>query len=87
MIVEVPATVDKNGVHGVTLGMLPKGFAGLLNNQVAVNDLAVEAALTGSRTIALQALLVDPVVDNVRAAENTLDTILEYQAAYLDYLH
>jgi alpha-galactosidase len=86
MIVEVPATVDKNGVHGVTLGMLPKGFAGLLNNQVAVNDLAVEAALTGSRTIALQALLVDPVVDNVSAAENTLDTILEYQAAYLDYL-
>jgi alpha-galactosidase len=87
MIVEVPATVDKNGVHGVTLGMLPKGFAGLLNNQVAVNDLSVEAALTGSRTIALQALLVDPVVDNVSAAENTLDTILEYQTAYLDYLH
>jgi alpha-galactosidase len=86
MIVEVPATVDKNGVYGVKLGMLPKGFAGLLNNQVAVNDLTVEAVLTGSREIALQALLVDPVVDSVEAAEKTLGTILEYQEPYLGYI-
>ncbi len=86
MIVEVPATVDKDGVHGVKLGMLPKGFVGLLNNQVAVNDLTVEAVLTGSREIALQALLVDPVVDNVEAAEKTLDTILELQEPYLGYI-
>lgn len=86
MIVEVPATVDKNGVHGVKLGMLPKGFAGLLNNQVTVNDLTVEAVLTGSREMALQALLVDPIVDNVEAAEKTLDTILELQEPYLGYI-
>jgi alpha-galactosidase len=86
MIVEVPATVDNEGVHGVKLGMLPKGFAGLLNNQVAVTDLTVEAALTGSRELALQALLVDPVVDNVEAAEKTLNTILEFQKAYLGYI-
>jgi alpha-galactosidase len=86
MIVEVPATVDKDGVHGVKLGMLPKGFAGLLNNQVAVNDLTVEAVLTGSREFALQALLVDPVVDNVEAAEKTLDAILEFQEPYLGYI-
>ena len=86
MIVEVPATVDKNGVHGVKLGMLPKGFAGLLNNQVTVNDLTVEAVLTGSREMALQALLVNPIVDNVEAAEKTLDTILELQEPYLGYI-
>ena len=66
--------------------MLPKGFAGLLNNQVAVNDWTVEAVLTGSREIALQALLVDPVVDNIEAAEKTLDTILEFQESYLGYM-
>jgi len=85
-VVEVPGVVDKNGVHGVKLGTLPKGFAGLLLNQVAVNDLTVEACLTGSREIALQALLVDPVVDSVGAAEKTLDAMLEYQKPYLDYL-
>jgi len=86
LVVEVPAIVNKDGVHGVKLGALPKGFAGLLYNQVAVHDLTVEAVLTGSREIALQALLVDPVVDSVRAAEQTLDTILELQKRYLGYI-
>lgn len=86
LVVEVPAIVDKGGVHGVKLGALPKGIAGLLNNQVATMDLTAEAVLTGSREIALQALLVDPVVDSIRAAERTLDTMLELQKPYLSYL-
>lgn len=86
LVVEVPATVDKKGIHGVKLGLLPKGIAGLLNNQVAVHDLCIEAALTGSKELALQALLVDPVVDSVRGAEQTLDTILELQKEYLGYI-
>jgi alpha-galactosidase len=85
-VVEVPATVDTKGVHGMALGRLPRGFAGLLNNQVAVDDLTVEAVLEGSRALALQALLVDPVVDNAAAAERTLDTILSLQADFLSYI-
>ncbi len=86
LVVEVPATIDKDGVNGVKLGALPKGIAGLLRNQVAVLDLTVETALTGSRDIALQALLVDPVVNSVRSAEQTLDIILERQKEYLGYI-
>jgi alpha-galactosidase len=86
LVIEVPAKIDKNGVHGVKLGMLPKGIVGLLNNQVAVQDLTVEAVLTGSRNIALQALLVDPVVDSLRGAEQMLDMILELQKEYLEYI-
>lgn len=86
IVVEVPGRVDRSGVHGVPLGALPRGFAGLLANQVAVNDLTVEAVLNGSRELALQALLVDPVVDDAVAAERTLDTILAAQADYLGYL-
>jgi len=73
-------------VHGVKVGSVPKGFAGLLNNQVAVNDLGVEAALQGSRELALQALLVDPVVDDAAAAERALDAVLAYQKDYLGYI-
>jgi len=86
LVVEVPAIVDRNGVHGVPLGPLPKGIAGLLANQVAVHDLTAEAVLTGSRQVALQALLVDPVVDSLSAAEQTLDTILRLQKPYLGYI-
>jgi alpha-galactosidase len=86
VIVEVPAVVDKDGVHGVKLGSIPKGFAGLLRNRIAFQDLTVEAVLTGSREYAMQALLVDPVVNSLRAAEKTLDTILSYQKQYLGYI-
>ncbi|MBS3967424.1 MAG: hypothetical protein KGZ60_09250 [Truepera sp.] len=86
LVVEVPAMVDRHGVHGVRLGSLPKGIAGLLANQVAVHDLTAEAVLTASREVALQALLVDPVVHSVRAAEQTLDTMLDLQQQHLGYL-
>ena len=66
IVVEVPATVDKDGVHGIPLGELPRGFAGLLMNQVAVHDLTAEAVIHKSKALALQALLVDPVVNQYR---------------------
>lgn len=86
MIVEVPGTIDRGGVHGTPLGELPRAFAGLLLNQVAVHDLTAEAVLTGSKAVVLQALLVDPVVHSLRSAEQTLDTILDLQHPYLDYI-
>ncbi|MGI5916416.1 MAG: alpha-glucosidase [Anaerolineae bacterium] len=86
LVVEVPAVVDGKGVHGVPLGTLPRGFAGLLCNQASVLDLTAETVLTGSKQVALQALLADPVVDSVRAAEGILDTMLDLQRPYLGYI-
>jgi alpha-galactosidase len=86
IVVEVPGTVGKDGVKGVALGALPPGFAGLLQNQVAVHELTAQAVLGRSRELALQALLVDPVVDSLRAAERTLSTMIELQPQYLGYL-
>ena len=86
LVVEVPAVVDARGVHGVPVGALPKGIAGLLIHQAGVLDLTAEAILQGSRELALQALLVDPVVHSVRAAEQCLDTILREQRQYLGYI-
>lgn len=84
--VEVPATVDKNGLHGVKLGKLPAGFAGLLLNQAAVHDLTAEAVIHKSKAAALQALLVDPVVNQYRHVEEMLDTMISYQEKWLGYL-
>ncbi len=86
IVVEVPAIISKKGVHGVKLGKFPKGIVGLFNNQVAAHDLTVEAALTGSRELVLQALLVDPQVDSLSGAEQMLDTILDLQKQYLGYI-
>jgi alpha-galactosidase len=86
LVVEVPATVDKNGIHGIAMGQLPKGFLGLLRNQVAVHDLTAEAILHKSRELALQALLVDPIVTRYQGMGEMLDTIIDYQRKWLGYL-
>jgi alpha-galactosidase len=86
LVVEVPATVDKNGVHGIPMGELPHAFAGLLYNQVAVHDMTAEAILNKSKKAVLQALLVDPIVDRCTGMEELVDTMIELQSDYLGYL-
>jgi alpha-galactosidase/6-phospho-beta-glucosidase family protein len=42
-------------------------------------ELTVEAAVTGDRHLVLQAMLLDPVVDSVSAAERVLDEMMQAQ--------
>lgn len=82
-VVEVPAVAGADGLRGVAVGRLPAGITSLLSAQVHVQDLVVEAAVHGSRDLALQALLADPVVHSAAAAEQTLDELLAVHAPYL----
>ena len=86
LVVEVPGIVGAYGVRGVHLPDYPRGFLGLLQNQVAVHDMTAEAILTGSRAAVVQALLVDPVVDVYAPVRDLVDTMLEAQADYLGYI-
>jgi len=87
MSIEVPAQVSRSGLRGREIGsILPPGFAGLLYNQVAIHRLTAETILTGSREIALQALLTDQAVNKVQAAEKMLDHMLTLQNRYLGYI-
>lgn len=86
IVVEVPATVDARGIHGLPMGTLPRGFAGLLSNQVAVHDMTAEAVIHKSKAYALQALLVDPIVNNYQGIEEMLNTMIQYQERWLGYL-
>ncbi len=83
--VEVPAVIDAKGIHGIKLD-IPKGFKGLLTNQIGIHDMTAEAVLGKSRKLALQALLVDPVVDTSAGLKDMLDFIIEMQSPLLDYL-
>ena len=83
-IVECPARINADGIHGIELGEYPRGLASLLRNQVSVQDLAAEAAIKQSKDLTLKALLADPLVQGVSQAENILTEMLEVQADYLD---
>ena len=86
-IVEVPATVNKDGVHGINLDkVMPLGFSSLLNNRVGVLRLCAEAVIQESKELALQALLVDTTNNSILQTEKLLDTIINLQSEYLSYL-
>ena len=70
-IVEVPCLVDKNGVQPTRLGKLPPQLAALIQTNVNVQSLAVEAAITGKREHIYHAAMLDPHT----AAELDLDQI------------
>ena len=81
--VEVPIMADMTGVHPVSLGPLPDPVAKLLSVQVSVQQLAVEAAVHASKELALQALLIDPVVNSANAAVQLLDELWDVNLPYI----
>jgi alpha-galactosidase len=81
--VEVPVMADAAGIHPISLGPLPDPIAKLLNTQVSVQQLAVEAAVHASKEIALQAMLIDPVVNSASAAVKLLDELWEVNRPYI----
>jgi len=84
--IEVPATVDKDGVHPEYIGSLPEGFAAHIRLQHSIQKLLVQAFAEKSRKLLLQALLLDPVVDSAVKAEKYLDYMLNIQMEYLPEL-
>jgi alpha-galactosidase len=81
--VEAPGHVDKNGPRLDKIGALPRGIANLLQHEVAIQDLVVEAAITGDYNTAVQALSVDATVPSPCVARNLLNEMLELQKDYL----
>jgi alpha-galactosidase len=82
-IVETPGVVDGAGVHGVAVGALPQGIAELLRRETTVAQLAVDAAVTGDRQLALQCLLLDPVITDLDVAQQILEDYLDAYRAQL----
>ncbi len=81
--VETPVLVDGAGLHPVPVGELPEGIAELCRREITVSQLCVDAAVKGDYQLALQALLLDPVVRDLDTARCILD---DYLAAYRPYL-
>ena len=64
-------------------GPLPDACAKLLLQQASVQQIAVEAAVRGSKELAMQALLLDPVINSTQAAKAILDELWEINAPFI----
>jgi alpha-galactosidase len=82
-VVETMGIVGPSGAYGVSVGALPLGVLNTIQPHVLNQELIVDAALSGDRQLALEALLNDPLVHDFRTAPRMLDELLKAQAAYL----
>lgn len=85
MAVEVPVVLNRDGYKGVCIGEMPKALAALSNLHGTVQDLTVEAAMTGSYQLALQALSLDPMCYtlNLQERRELLSKLIKNSIDYL----
>lgn len=82
-IVEVPAIINSYGIQGVAMGALPEAIAELCRREVALTSRVVEASVSGNRTHALQAMLLDPNINDIDTARAILNDFITEQAEWL----
>jgi alpha-galactosidase len=82
-VVELPALVSGRGVQPVHLGPLPDAIAELCRREAALVEMVVDTAVTGDRNLALQTLLMDPMINDIGRARAILE---DYLATFADQL-
>ncbi|MBN1285609.1 MAG: alpha-galactosidase [Anaerolineae bacterium] len=84
--VEVPVFVDKAGFHAVPVGALPPQCVALNHVSVMVEEMAVEAALTGDPELVYLACAYDPLSAAVLSLAEIKQMVNEMLAQNRDYL-
>ena len=84
--VEVPCLVDANGVQPTKIGKLPVELTALMQTNINVQALTVEALLTGRRDHVYHAALLDPHTAAELAPDQICELVDELLAAHGDWL-
>jgi alpha-galactosidase len=88
--VEVPCLVDKNGIQPVRIGALPPQLAALMQTNINVQALTVEAALTRKREHIYHATMLDPHTAaelDLEQIWNLVDDLIEAHGEWLPEYH
>ncbi|MNI50311.1 putative 6-phospho-beta-glucosidase [compost metagenome] len=81
--IEVNCVVTAQGPVALPLQRVPEQIKGLIHAVKTYESLTIEAAISGDRGIALQALVHHPLVPSVAVAKLLLEEMLEANKAYL----
>ena len=82
-IVELPAKINSNGFASHKGYELPKGILSLLQREVMTSQLCIDSIVHADRQLAIQSLLLDPVVDDLDTASAMFDEILRSNRQFL----
>lgn len=81
-MVEIPCLVGKNGFEKLSIGKIPRFQKGLLEQQVAVEKLTVDAWMEGSYLKLWQAITMSKTVPSADVAKKILDDLIEANKEY-----
>lgn len=81
-MVEIPCIVGSNGYEKICQGSIPQFQKGLMEQQVSVEKLTVEAWIEGSYQKLWQALTLSKTVPSARVAKLILDDLIEANKGY-----
>jgi alpha-galactosidase len=84
--VEIPVWASRQGLQPLRVGALPPQCAVLTNLSAQVEEMAVEAALTGNRRLVYQAIANDPLtaaVLSLAEIQTMVDELFERNCDYL----
>jgi len=84
--VEVPVYVDRSGFRPVYVGALPPQCVALTHLNVTIEEMAVEAALTGNSRLVFQAIAHDPLTAAVLSLAEIKEMVNEMFLQNRDYL-
>ena len=82
-VLEMPCRVNANGITPIPVAPLPTVCSGLIAEVKAYEILTAEAAVTGNRMTACQALLAHPLGPQANRIEAVLEDMLETHRQYL----
>lgn len=82
-VLELPAKVDKKGIHPLPADPLPASCFGLLSQVKMYELLTVEAAVHGDRNAMYQALLTNPLGPSADKVQDVMDDMLETNKQWL----
>lgn len=86
-MVEIPCIITANGPEPLVIGEIPRFQKGLMEQQVAVEKLVVEAWAEGSYQKLWQAITLSKMVPNARVAKQILDDLIDANKDYWPVLH
>ncbi len=82
-VLELPAKVDRRGVHPLSAAPLPPACFGLIAQVKMYELLTVEAAVHGDRNALYQALLAHPLGPSADKVQEVMDDVLETNKQWL----
>lgn len=81
-MVEIPCIIGSNGPEPLSIGKIPRFQKGLMEQQVAVEKLVVDAWIEGSYQKLWQALTLSKTVPSATVAKQILDDLIEANKGY-----